>query len=183
MQASAETRRQQGFTLLEIMVTVGLIGITILPILQVREEATNRAWRTAQMLRALHHAQELLAEYGREIRQMDKFESRVEEEPVFRYVITFEDWDLSTGRPEDELEDDDLLDDNPTGSIVPPDAGVLEEDVRDDPHRVRRFRIKIFWPDVNDFENEDAEEELMIEGFLPRMWEEQSDTFDNPAPR
>ena len=167
MPRSAEPR-QRGFTLLEVMVTVGLIGIVLLPILQVREQATNRAFRSKYMLLALHHGQELLARYGREIDQIDKYEGRVEEAPSLRYEISFQDWDLSTGRPVDEeLEDDPFA--NDYGALPPSDAVAAEEEEDiDDPHRVRRFSIKIYFPDVD---TEDKEEMVVLEGFIPRMWE------------
>jgi len=171
MRPSADWRAASGFTLLEIMVTVAIFGICLLPILHVREEATNRAYRTEHMLQGLHIAQELIAEHGREIEQMKQVESRFEDDPAFRYVVTFEDWDLATGRAEDELDEEETLDD-PNGPLAPADAAVPPEDVRGDPHKVRRFRIEVFWPDI---ETADDEESLLLEGFIPRMWEEQLD--------
>lgn len=175
--ASRSTRqRQRGFTLLEVMVTIGLIGVVLLPILAVREQATNRAYRSKYMLAALHHAQELLAEHGREIEPIDKYEGRVEEEPSLRYLITFEDWDLATGRPEDEELDDNDPFGNNFGAIPPSDAVAEEEEEDiDDPHRVRRFSIKVYYPDV---EEVDAEQVVVLEGFLPRMWERDSGWLD-----
>jgi len=164
---SARHRGQRGFTLLEVMVTIGLIGVVLLPILAVREQATNRAFRSKYMLLALHQAEELLAKHGRELEQIDKYEGRVEEHPSLRYEITFENWDLATGRPEDEeLEDDPFA--NDFGAIPPSDAVAAEEEDIDDPHRTRRFSIKVYYPDV---EIVDAEELIVLEGFLPRMWE------------
>jgi prepilin-type N-terminal cleavage/methylation domain-containing protein len=168
---------QRGFTLLEVMVTVGLIGVVLLPILQVREQATNRAYRSKYMLLALHHGQELLAKYGRELDQVDKYEGRIEEEPSLRYEITFQDWDISTGRPEDEEDEDDPFA-NDFGALAPSDAVTEEEEAAiNDPHRVRRFSIKVFFPDVTD---EDAEEQLTLEGFLPRMWELDRNSLGTP---
>ena len=158
---------QGGFTLLEIMVTVAILGLAILPMLHVREKAANRAYRTTHLMRGLHHAEELVARYGREKDQIPQFEGVVEEEPQFRYLMTFENWDLASGRSEDELEED--AEDEDSGIIRPPDAGTVEEDPRGDPHKVRRYRIEVFWPNI---EEEDAEESVVLEGFLPRIWEE-----------
>ncbi|MDG2149411.1 MAG: type II secretion system protein [Planctomycetota bacterium] len=175
MPRSDKSQAQRGFTLLEVMVTIGLIGVVLLPILTVREQATNRAYRSKYMLLALHHAQELLAEHGREIEPIDKYEGRVEEENSLRYVITFEDWDLATGRSEDEMLEEDPFA-NDFGAIPPSDA-VAEEEEEDinDPHRVRRFSIKVYYPDV---EEVDQEQMVALEGFLPRMWERDSGFLD-----
>ncbi len=177
-QAPASPRAAQaGFTLLEIMVTVMLLGIVILPILQIREDATNRAIRSKYMLLALHHAQELIATHGREVEQIDAFEGRFEELPEFRYELTLQDWDLATGRPEDEEDQDPFA--NDFGAIAPSDAEAADEEMRSDPHRVRRFSVKVYFPDSK---KEDEEEHVALEGFLPRVWEENSDLLGNNNP-
>jgi hypothetical protein len=44
----------------------------------------------------------------------------------------------------------------------------VEEDDRENPHKVRRFEIQVFWPGLE----LDKEDSVMLEGFLPRVWEE-----------
>ncbi len=174
MRTSGDPRRGRGasagFTLLEIMMTVFLLGVVILSILGVRETATNRAFRSKNQMLALHHAQELLADHARDLDQLDRFEGRIEDATDFHYELTLEDWDLSTGRAEDDEEDDAF--DDPSGALAPADAGAYEEQAIDDPHRVRRFRVKVFYPHVTE---EDSEEFVLLEGFLPRMYDKDRD--------
>jgi prepilin-type N-terminal cleavage/methylation domain-containing protein len=171
MQTSADRRRQAGFTLLEVMATVGLVGLVLLPILQVREQASHRAYQTSHMMRGLNYAQTLLSQQTRSLDELDEWEGRIEDEPAFRYVVTLEDWDLATGRSESEGDEDDLFND-PSGAIPPSDAATTLEDLTDDPHLVRRFHIEVFWPSL-DAGDAEAEDSVVLEGFLPRIWEEE----------
>jgi len=154
-----------GFTLLEIMTTVGLVAVVLLPILAEREHSMNRAYRATYMLRALHHAEEILAERARDHEQADLAQGWVEEDEAFRYEFTVKNYDLSTGRDEDEEDENDF------GPNAPVDAGRNEPDEaedRDDPHKVRRFKIQVYWPGLDD---EEEEESIVLEGYLPRIWE------------
>jgi hypothetical protein len=142
----------------------------MLPILLVREQATARAHRAKNQLEALHHAETLLAERTRDVRPVDNEEGVVEDDPYFRYQLTLENFDLSTGRSEQEDEDWQQEQESMFGGNVPPDAGVIDEEDRDNPHLVRRFELHILWPDE---EKDDVERELVLEGFLPRVWKEE----------
>jgi len=172
MPTSAETRRaQSGFLLLEVMVTVALIGGLLLPILLVRESAQNRAYHSGHLMRAMQYAEILLASAMREPTPAAAQEGYVEDDRAFRYELLIEDWDLATGRSEEENEEDERNEE--FGSVsagAPLDAGIggLEEDEREDPHKVRRFEIQVFWPGLE----LDEEDSVMLEGFLPRVWEE-----------
>ena len=175
MPTSAERRRtQSGFLLLEVMVTVALIGGLILPILLVRESAQNRAYHSGHIMRALQYAEVLLANSMREPTPQSSQEGYVEDDRAFRYEILIEDWDLGTGRSEKENEEDEDNQDFGTNSVGdgsnPLDAGIggVEEDDRNNPHKVRRFEVEVFWPGLEP----DKEDSLVLEGFLPRIWEE-----------
>lgn len=164
---------QAGFTLLEIMATVGLVALVLLPILTVRESATNKAWRASQMLQAVQHAEQLLARRARDVDPVDQEQGLIDEDPFYRYELTLENYDLATGLSEEEEEEQEQREDS-IFADPPPDAGMLEEDDRDDPHKVRRFAIKILWPGI---EEEQQDSELVLEGYIPRIWK------DEPATR
>ncbi len=189
MSTSADNRRSAvaGFTLLEIMVTVGLVGVCILPLLEVREQASVMAYKSGHLLRALTYGQRILSE-----RLLDPDAAKdemgvVEEDAVYSYVITLEDYDLSTGRVVDEDDEDGFSQStgfsttSAFGSGVPQDAAPGPEDVsaKDSQHRVRRIKLTVSWPA---FEGE-ARDELMLEGFLPVVHEEDEQAALTGAPK
>ena len=189
MPTSAERRSERGFTLIEIMVTVALLGVVILPILQVRQVSTRKAYRASRLIMGLSHAEQLLADCALELREFEGQEGEIENDPTFTYAITLKEYDLSTGLNvyDDELEND-VFDDYEQG-LLPGDAGVPpddEDEERTSPHRVRRYKITVFWPSWNapssDDEDDDALDELTIEGFLPRVFEDEEEDDENGAP-
>lgn len=182
MPTSAEGRSERGFTLLEIMVTVALLGLVILPILQVRQASTRKAYRASRLIMGLSHAEQLLADCALQLRELEGLEGEIESDPAFTYSMTLKEYDLSTGLNvyDDELEDD-VFDDYEQG-LLPGDAGLPpddEDEERSSPHRVRRYKITVFWPSWDapsaDDEDDDALDELTIEGFLPRVFEEEEE--------
>lgn len=177
MSTSADRRRRaaSGFTLLEIMLTVALLGL-ILPLLEARERASRMAYRSGHLLRAQAHAQRLLAQ-----RLLDPDRARdeagvIEEDPVFQYVITLEDYDLSTGRVVEEQDEQGFTqgtafsETSAFSGSVPGDAlpGPDELSDRQSQHRCRRLRLTLSWPSLSG----DAPDQLVLEGFLPRVLDE-----------
>ena len=159
---------ERGFTLLEIMATVGLVGIVLLPILMSIEYADNRTYRATHMLRATSYAQEIVADLVRESRAIEGEQGVIEDDPAFRYELDVEDFNLATGRADGEEDDDDLFGDRDR-SLVPADAGTGEGVDKNDPYLVRRYQITVYWPSFVD----ENEEQITLEGFLPRVWEEE----------
>lgn len=178
MPISAETRpRQGGFTLLEIMATVAVVALFVLPVLQVRQQSNARAYRASRMLTAMHYAEQLVVHSVFTTETYDRYQSTVEEDNNYIYELTLEEYDLSTGLTADEAEEQeaesDFESDDPLFSgPVPGDAGVPPEDEeeRDSFHRVRRFRIRVSWPSWEG-EDEDSFEHVDLEGYLPRAYD------------
>ena len=178
---------QAGFTLLEIMVVVGLLGMVILPILGVREQSSQRAYRSAHMSTALNYAEQLLADAMVMTQERDEYGGPIDGDPEYSYVLTLREFDLSTGLHLDEEADDALYQDDPDAALAyqPSDADTVpeeEDEERTNPHRVRRFSIEVFWPRWDAPEGEEDEESLdsvILEGFLPRYWEDEEDDEDD----
>jgi prepilin-type N-terminal cleavage/methylation domain-containing protein len=165
-----------GFTLLEVMVTLAIVVGTIVPLLFIRDAAWNMALRTSNMMRATTYAEELLAEHLLDPDDRKEWPGVVEDDPVFRYEITIETYDLSTGRVESEEQQGFGENSNfsSTSAFVPKDAleappTGAEEAELDNPHRCRRYRIVIHFPGYG----EDEEElEYVLEGYAPVAREE-----------
>ncbi|HEX5011922.1 MAG TPA: prepilin-type N-terminal cleavage/methylation domain-containing protein [Planctomycetota bacterium] len=165
---------ERGFTLLEIMVCVAVVGLCILPLLEVREQSSRMAYKSGHMLRALSYGDKILSE-----RMLDPDKAKdetgiIEEDPAFGYTLTVEDYDLSTGRVVEEQDDANAFSTSTSFSTtsqfttgVPQDALPGPDDVAaaDTQHRVRRVKISITWPALEGEERE----ELLLEGFLPRV--------------
>ncbi len=171
MSTSAEPRRPSGFTLLEIMVTVALVGICILPLLEVRESSSQMAYRSGHQLRALAWAEQLLQERMLDPDEVQEEVGVIEEDPVYSWVLTLEDYDLSTGRVVEEDEPQGFSQSSnfsqtsnftagaPGDAVVPDEDEVADEHSQ---HRVRRFKLAVRWPSLSG----DAPDELLLEGFL-----------------
>jgi len=167
-------RAASGFTLLEIMVCVAVVGLCILPLLEVREQSSRMAYKSGHMLLALSYGDKILSE-----RMLDPDKAKdetgvIEEDPAFGYTLTVEDYDLSTGRVVEEKDDANAFSTTTNFSTtsqfttgMPQDAVPGPDDVAaaDTQHRVRRVKISITWPALEGEERE----ELLLEGFLPRV--------------
>jgi prepilin-type N-terminal cleavage/methylation domain-containing protein len=179
MSTSADNRRRRsGFTLLEIMVTVALVGICILPLLEVRESSSQMAYRSGHQLHALAYAERLLEERLLDPDEVKEEIGVIEEDPTYSWVLTLEDYDLSTGRVIEEDEEQQGFSQSsnfsqtsgftagaPGDAVLPDEDEVADEDSQ---HRVRRFKLAVRWPSLSG----DAPDELLLEGFLPVAREE-----------
>ncbi len=186
MSTSADRRRRaSGFTLLEIMVTVGLVGLCILPLLEVRESASLMAYKSGHQLHALAYAERLLTERLLDPDSVKEEAGVIEEDPVYSWVLTLEDYDLSTGRVVEEEEQDGFSQTSKFSQTsaftagAPGDAVAPEDELADEAsqHRVRRVKLTISWPALAG----DAPEELVLEGFLPRVHEDAQDAAYLPT--
>ena len=162
-------RSASGFTLLELMITVAIIGVFTLTAHVLRGRASNEIFRATHRLRALELARDELARRaleplreGQVIEASDFFAG----DTLYRYELRIERFDLSSGRPEGD-EDDDLaeqrrFEEEQMSRFA--DAGTNDPDGgTDDPYLVRYYHITAFLPSLED----DGEEELVLEGFWP----------------
>ncbi len=161
---------QAGFTLLEVMFALLVVGWASAQILQAREVSSNLAFKAGKQIQALQYAEQILARSMLSTDTWNEYESVIEDDPVYRYTLTVEEFNLSTGRASDE--DDEL---NVSGgfgefetAFVPGDAATNEEP-EFDPHAVRRFKIVMHYPSLLG----DQDEELTLETFIPAILDEE----------
>lgn len=168
MRPSAERPRRAcaGFTLLELMLTLAIVGLALVPMLSVREGAQNRAFRTVHMLAALDHAQTELAERvlerlarDEEVHAKDQFTS----DGTYTYELLVERFDLASGRPESDEDEDQAGQFTDEFMSRFGDAGLPEEEAEDDPYLVRHYRLAVTYPDAS----EKGSATLVLEGFWP----------------
>ncbi|MHC5211740.1 MAG: type II secretion system protein [Planctomycetota bacterium] len=169
--ARAAAANCAGFTLLEVMVTLAVVVTAIVPMLFARDKAWNIALRTSNMMKAATYAEEILADHLLDPDDRKEWPGVYENDPMFRYEITLETYDLSTGRVESDGTQDGYASESgfsSSSAFAPPDAldaptKTSTEDP-DDPHRVRRYRVVITFPG---YEDEESEEEFVLEGYAP----------------
>ena len=167
----ARTRRAAaGFTLIEIMCALGIFALLVLPMLIVRQSASNMAYRSNRMLTAMGYADKLLAERMTNPERVNQLPGVIEADPTYHWELTLEDYDLSTGRV-DEPENDgtgfskDTNFSKTSGFAAPGDAGVPVPDETDLPaYKVRRYKLTVWYPS----ERDDTEDKVVLEGYIPR---------------
>ena len=172
---AARRPAQAGFTPLEIMATLAIVGLLIVPILQEREVSSNMAFRSGRMANALNHARQLLADRTLDPDPVRGLHGVVESDPQYRWELTIEEFDLSTGRV---VEATDPVTGEPTTTFsttsafnLPGDAGAPPDaSEQESPHRVRRYKLRMLYPSYQ----ADQEGELLLEGFLPRVAQQPS---------
>ncbi len=151
-----------GFTLLEIMVTVSLIALLILPIMVVRDASENQAFRSTHMMEAMRLGHLLLADRLTDpdpaVSLTGDFAQYGADPDAYTWLLTVEEFDLSTKREVDP-------DDDPFGEVPfpPADAALPNTDLENEPYRVRRVGLTVFFPGIHD----DESEETLIEQYPP----------------
>jgi prepilin-type N-terminal cleavage/methylation domain-containing protein len=163
----------KAFTLLEIMLTMAIVGVAVVPALLIREQSKRQSYqaRNANIARTL--ARELMSEI--EFHGLDPRASRIEGYPGFEYEYEIEQVDLVSGEEEDEQDQNDPYNQQRTDSRVftgPGDAIFPEEQEQDDDsYLVRRVKLTIRYPNLKK-DGADQPNQLVIETILPALPEE-----------
>jgi prepilin-type N-terminal cleavage/methylation domain-containing protein len=170
MKANSDKRRKRlGFTLLEVMVSVAILALSIVPILILREDSftkamTTKAERTAQQL-----AQQLISQLALEER-VGEGGGEFEDWPDFRFEYTVTVYDFGTG-----MGDEDYYDEygDPYYDQQPDDSVLFDEDLTDcGPLMTRHVEVIVYYPT---FVGEDnlEEKEYIIDTYLPMLMTEE----------
>jgi prepilin-type N-terminal cleavage/methylation domain-containing protein len=167
-----------GFTLIEIMVTLALVGLTLLPLLELRQTASNMAYKSGHMLQAMTYGQRLLAERLTDPERLKERQGVIEEDPAYRYEISLEDFDLSTGRVEEEEDEQGEFSEDTSFStdsaFTPGDAATnVDESMENEAYKVRRVKVTIYYPALAG----DEEERFVLEGYVPRAIDPEAESL------
>lgn len=164
---------EHAFTLLEIMLTIAVVGVALVPILLVREQSRRQSYqaRNANIARTL--ARELISEI--EFHGLDPQASQIEGYPGFEYEYEIEQIDLVSGEEEGEDDRNDQYNQDSSSSAVfsgPGDAIFPEEQEQQDAYLVRRVKLTIRYPNLKTNAG-DEPNQLVIETILPALPEEE----------
>src|SRR5215204_3681488 len=147
----------RGFTLLEILVTLAIIGVWIFPLIALREGAVNQLIesRNSDWARAL--ARELLTEL--EFHELDRYAGPVDGYPGFEFQIEVQEVDLVTGEgdPEAEQREKDKKDkrldsanDDPDSRFRPSDSVIPEDEKQELVYPVRKVKLTLTYPNMHE---------------------------------
>lgn len=166
---------RQGFTLLEIMVSVAVLGLSIVPLLLLREVSFNKAVNTKAMRTAQELAKRTLSMIALEVRG-GTGDGSYEDWPQYRYEYTVTLYDFSAGM-EADLEEE--MNDNFDRSDYPEDSIYLDEDSEEEigPMVMRHVELTVFFPSLEWGGEEDdeggMEEEYIVDTYMPPLLTEE----------
>ncbi len=160
---------KRGFTLLEVMVSVAILAVAVVPMLLLREESFQKALYSKSIRVARELAQRQLTQIALEVLE-DEGAGNFEDWPDYRYEYKVTLYDFSGGMSEYDGEyGDSYLDDTPSDSVFDDE----EEEIG--PMVMRHVEIRIFFPSVKQ-EEEDMDNEYVIDTYIPvLLTEEQYD--------
>lgn len=154
-----------GFTLLEVMVSVAILAVAVVPMLLTRERCYNMAYDTKVMRTLQEMAQQQLADISINVIRGEGA-GELEGAPGFYYEYTVTIYDFRSGLEEDEDEDNESRLDT---TNAPGDAVFADEDVEDvGPLMARHVVIKVFAPDDGDAKGV----EYTIDTYIPLLMTE-----------
>lgn len=170
-------RADRGFTLLEIMVTLAIVGGAMVLVLGQRENALIASYQARNANIARSMARELLSEL--EFHELTSNTGSSDKYPGFEYDIEIEEQDLLTGKEDD---DKDPNNDN-SGSRFSDksrfsDAVDAAEEEEEEEFPVRRVKLTIHYPNVRRQANGDDRLNLVVETIFPAL--PQKDDGKNP---
>ncbi len=181
MTVSSTDRRgapERGFTLLEIMMTITLVGVTIIPMLLIRERSTRQAYQAHHYNTVRMLARELLSEL--EFRELDTMAGEIDGYPGFSYTIEVQEVDLVTGEEEEDEDDPYGKGYGNSGGYTPADAIDPDDEDEEMDYPVRLVTLTLKYPNLKDDAEESAE--LKIETIFPPLPKEE-DAFGSPFAR
>ena len=166
---------ERAFTLLEIMLTIAVVGVAVVPVLLIREQSKRQSYqaRNANIARTL--ARELMSEI--EFHGLDPQASQIEGYPGFEYEYEVEQVDLVSGEEEDEDDRNDPYNQKSSDNSVfsgPRDSVFPEEQEEEDSYLVRRVKLTIRYPNLKT-NGGDEPNQLVIETILPALPEEKEE--------
>lgn len=156
------------------MATLAVVALAVLPMLTVRDASWNIAYRSTYMMRAANLAETLLAAHVNDPRVVKDEEGVFEEDAAFRWKLSLEDFDVSTGRVEEPTSGTGAAGESAFSSQskfgISDGVQPAEPKDADSPYRVRRFKLTIYHPALDG----EQDVEYVLEGFLPRATESET---------
>ncbi|MFH0944078.1 MAG: type II secretion system protein [Planctomycetota bacterium] len=171
---------ERGFTLLEIMLTIAVVGIAVVPALLIREQSTRQSYQAQNANIARTLARELMSEI--EFHGLDPQASQIDGYPGFEYEYEMEQIDLISGEADDKENQNDPYNRNSSdgAAFSPSDAVFPSEEVEEDSYLVRRVTLTITYPNLKT-NGEDEPNKLVIETIFPALPEDEKEFNESRA--
>jgi len=157
-----------GFTLLEVMVSVAILAVAIVPMLYLREVSFHKAMATKALRAAQQLAQDKLSEIALEVRSGEG-SGAFEGWDDFRFDYTVTLYDFSSGFGDEELDEAFDLEDRSN-----PSDGLFRDDELKEigPMMMRHVELTVTYS-VNLGDDGGEENEYVIDTYMPALLTEQ----------
>lgn len=170
--SSTRALSERGFTLLEILVTLMIVGLAVFGVLVIREQSINEYFeaRNANIARTL--ASEMITEL--EFHELESRGGPIDGLPGFEFSIDVEEIDLVTGEgdPEAEKREQDKRakrsgDYDPDTRFNPSDSVKPDDELQEFVYPVRKVKLTLLYPNLNVEAQEPRK--LVVETILPPL--------------
>ena len=163
---SIRRRRPWGFTLLEVMVSVAILALAVVPMLLTRERCYEMAYKTKIERTLQELAQRQLAQISLNVIRGEG-SGEIEDAPGFSYEYTVTIYDFASGLDENDCQRNGNDGGNLDTSNAPRDAVFADEDVKDvGPMMARHVVLKVYAPSEDD---ESKGKEYDLDTYIPLL--------------
>lgn len=181
----------RGFTLLEVMATLAIIGGVMVIVLESRESALSNFYvaRNANIARSL--ARELMSELS--FKEPDDLRGGFDGYEGFEFEIEITREDLVSGETDEESDNDPYSTgrdwkerDKGTGSSGSSNSGgftpadsLIPDDEEQPEYPVRRIKVTVFYPNLRGGDDADPLK-LVLETIMPPLPDEEDEDYTTP---
>lgn len=189
--------RSRGFTLLEIMATLAIVGGVMVYVLESREKALSNFYiaRNANIANSL--ARDLMSELA--FKEPDDLRGGFDGYDGFEFEIEITREDLVSGESEEDDNSDpystnrdwkerdkegtgsDSSSGNNSGGFTPGDSVFPGDEDEDQPeYPVRRIKVTVFYPNLREISDDPEPLKLILETILPPLPDEEDEEYNSP---
>lgn len=168
MKTLSDRQRSKGFTLLEVMVSVAILAVAIVPMLILREDSYQKAIFTKSLRVAQQLCQRQLSAIALEVRTGEGA-GNFEDWPDYQFEYKVSLYDFGTGMNDEDEEDEfGWYENDPNDSVFADDE--LQEI---SPMMMRHVELKVLYPNYTSGEGEAEVNEYIVDTYIPMLMTEE----------